>query len=153
MSEIDKKHRPSALHPKWWLWYAYCIWKYYSVQSCVCSHNLGIAQSWDCIAQSQNLEIMCQSQDCAANLEIVQNTTAAVSRSQGSGAWSQDCIWKMSSVDQQWEIWEFCAEQYRENGWQTSKTIMQEKGQKITRRLWNKLSLYRAPITFSSGTK
>jgi len=36
----------------------------------------------------------------------------------------------MLSIDQQWEIWEFCAEQYRENGWQTSKTIMQEKGQK-----------------------
>jgi len=30
-------------------------------------------RSQDCVAHSQNLEIVCQSRDCAANLEIVQN--------------------------------------------------------------------------------
>ena len=44
----------------------------------------------------------------------------------------------MLCTDEQWRVFDkFCAERYRENGCQTSKTIMREKRQKIIQILQN----------------
>jgi len=76
--------------PGWVTWYYLkkpWDWRLTSLLEMQSSWQHCSAQSLDCAVHSQNPEIVCQSQDCAANLEIAQ----PIWRLQNTFVQSQDC--------------------------------------------------------------